>query len=94
MPFYKIVRQEYLPTNVDESEFELSIMAPEGTTLASMQEDSAGCVVHGIVRRRGNGFRLIGRGATFDGAQQAQCLSHMQLLLADHTVIPSSRTLR
>ncbi len=38
VPFYKIVRQEYLPTNVDESEFELSIMAPEGTTLASMQE--------------------------------------------------------
>ena len=33
---YKLVRQEYLPTNVDESEFELSIMAPEGTSLASM----------------------------------------------------------
>ena len=36
--FYRIVKQEYLPTNVDESEFELSIMAPEGATLASMQD--------------------------------------------------------
>ena len=35
---YRIVKQEYLPTNVDESEFELSIMAPEGATLASMQD--------------------------------------------------------
>jgi hydrophobic/amphiphilic exporter-1 (mainly G- bacteria), HAE1 family len=38
VPFYRIVRQEYLPTNVDESEFELSIMAPEGATLASMTD--------------------------------------------------------
>ena len=37
-PFYRIVKQEYLPTNVDESEFELSIMAPEGATLASMMD--------------------------------------------------------
>ena len=36
--FYRIVKQEYLPTNVDESELELSIMAPEGATLASMQD--------------------------------------------------------
>lgn len=38
VPFYKILRQEYLPTNIDESEFEMSVMAPEGTTLASMGE--------------------------------------------------------
>ena len=32
-----MVRQEYLPTNVDESEFEMSINAPEGTSLSSME---------------------------------------------------------
>ncbi len=36
VPLYKMVRQEYIPTNVDEGEFEMSMMAPEGATLASM----------------------------------------------------------
>jgi hydrophobic/amphiphilic exporter-1 (mainly G- bacteria), HAE1 family len=35
-PLYSRVQQDYIPTNVDESEFELSILAPEGTSLASM----------------------------------------------------------
>ncbi|MEO7652678.1 MAG: efflux RND transporter permease subunit, partial [Bryobacteraceae bacterium] len=38
VPLYRIVRQEYLPTNVDESEFELSINSPEGATLASVEQ--------------------------------------------------------
>ena len=38
VPLYKMVRQEYIPTNVDESEFELSVNAPEGASLASMQD--------------------------------------------------------
>ena len=33
-----MVRQEYIPTNVDEGEFEMSVSAPEGTSLAAMQE--------------------------------------------------------
>ena len=37
VPLFKALRQEYLPTNVDESEFELSINAPEGASLDSMQ---------------------------------------------------------
>jgi HAE1 family hydrophobic/amphiphilic exporter-1 len=37
VPLYKMVRQEYIPTHVDESEFELSVNAPEGANLASMQ---------------------------------------------------------
>jgi HAE1 family hydrophobic/amphiphilic exporter-1 len=36
-PLFKMVRQEYLPTNVDESEFEMSVNAPEGTSLSSME---------------------------------------------------------
>jgi HAE1 family hydrophobic/amphiphilic exporter-1 len=38
VPMYRMVRQEYIPTNVDESEFELSVFAPEGTSLSSMEE--------------------------------------------------------
>ena len=34
VPLYHIVKQEYIPTNVDESEFEMSVSAPEGASLA------------------------------------------------------------
>ncbi|MGN6547897.1 MAG: efflux RND transporter permease subunit, partial [Aureliella sp.] len=33
---YNLVKQDYIPTNVDESEFEVSLMAGEGTSLTSM----------------------------------------------------------
>ncbi|MDX1983769.1 MAG: efflux RND transporter permease subunit, partial [Bryobacteraceae bacterium] len=36
VPLYNMVRQEYIPTNVDEGEFEMSMMAPEGTSLSAM----------------------------------------------------------
>ncbi len=36
--FYGKVRQEYTPTNVDEAEFEMNINAPEGTSLAAMND--------------------------------------------------------
>lgn len=36
VPLYHLVKQDYIPTNVDESEFEVSVTAPEGTSLASM----------------------------------------------------------
>ena len=35
-PLYGLVQQDYIPTNVDESEFEVRITAPEGITLAAM----------------------------------------------------------
>ncbi len=35
---YDLVKQDYIPTNVDESEFEVSITAPEGASLSSMDE--------------------------------------------------------
>lgn len=36
IPLYGWVRQDYIPTNVDESEFEVSINAKEGTTILAM----------------------------------------------------------
>ncbi len=38
IPLYKAVKQEFIPTNVDEAEFEVNINAPEGTNLSSMNE--------------------------------------------------------
>ena len=36
--FYKQVRQEFVPSNVDEGEFYVGLSAPEGTSLLSMNE--------------------------------------------------------
>lgn len=38
IPLYRAVKQEFIPTNVDEAEFEVNINAPEGTNLPSMNE--------------------------------------------------------
>ena len=37
-PLYQMVHQDYLPTNVDESEFEIRITAQEGASLLAMDE--------------------------------------------------------
>lgn len=38
VPLYQAVRQEYLPTDVDEGEFDVRVTAAEGTGLAPMNE--------------------------------------------------------
>ncbi|HEX3558386.1 MAG TPA: efflux RND transporter permease subunit [Pyrinomonadaceae bacterium] len=38
VPLYRAVKQEFIPSNVDEAEFEFSVTAPEGTNLAAMNE--------------------------------------------------------
>jgi HAE1 family hydrophobic/amphiphilic exporter-1 len=37
-PLYHLVQQEFIPTGGDEAEFELTVTAPEGTSLAAMDE--------------------------------------------------------
>ncbi len=37
-PLYHFVRQDYIPTNVDEGEFEVSVTAPEGISMPAMDE--------------------------------------------------------
>ncbi len=36
VPLYRMVHQDYVPTNVDESEFEIDVTAREGASLATM----------------------------------------------------------
>ncbi|HJQ70711.1 MAG TPA: efflux RND transporter permease subunit [Blastocatellia bacterium] len=38
VPLYSIVKQDYIPTDVDESEFDVSITAREGTSVAAMDQ--------------------------------------------------------
>ncbi len=38
VPLYRTVKQEFIPSNVDEAEFEVNINGPEGTNLAVMNE--------------------------------------------------------
>lgn len=37
IPLYKLVKQDYIPTNVDESEFEVGVNAKEGASLSAME---------------------------------------------------------
>ena len=38
VPLYQQVRQEYVPSDADEAEFEVNVTAPEGTSVAGMNE--------------------------------------------------------
>src|SRR5262252_1830559 len=38
IPLYRVVKQEYTPSDVDEAEFDVNVTAPEGTNIQSMDE--------------------------------------------------------
>ncbi|HSB08435.1 MAG TPA: efflux RND transporter permease subunit [Blastocatellia bacterium] len=38
VPLYKVVKQDYIPTDVDEAEFDVGVTAREGTSLAAMDQ--------------------------------------------------------
>jgi HAE1 family hydrophobic/amphiphilic exporter-1 len=38
IPLYRLVKVEYIPSDVDESQFEINVRAPEGTSLAGIDE--------------------------------------------------------
>jgi HAE1 family hydrophobic/amphiphilic exporter-1 len=38
MPLYGAIKQEYIPTDVDEAEFDVYVTAPEGTSAAAMDD--------------------------------------------------------
>jgi HAE1 family hydrophobic/amphiphilic exporter-1 len=38
VPLYRLVRQDFLPSGVDEAQFEMSIAAPEGASVAAMDD--------------------------------------------------------
>jgi HAE1 family hydrophobic/amphiphilic exporter-1 len=66
VPLYRSVKQEFIPTNVDEAEFEISVNAPEGTNLAIMNETMA-AVEKDILSTPGVRLVLSNAGGSFLG---------------------------
>jgi HAE1 family hydrophobic/amphiphilic exporter-1 len=67
VPLYGIVPQEFIPSDVDEAEFEMNVTAPEGTSLQAMNE--AMLAVEREVRdSRGVRLVLASVGGSFLGA--------------------------
>jgi HAE1 family hydrophobic/amphiphilic exporter-1 len=56
VPLYRLVKLEYIPTGVDEAEFEVNVTAPEGVSLAAM--DGAMREVEREIRRS-QGVRMV-----------------------------------
>jgi HAE1 family hydrophobic/amphiphilic exporter-1 len=56
VPLYKLVKQEYVPSDVDEAEFELNVNGPEGMSIAAM--DEAMRAIEGELRAT-RGIRLV-----------------------------------
>jgi HAE1 family hydrophobic/amphiphilic exporter-1 len=66
VPLYRAVKQEFIPTNVDEAEFEVSVTAPEGTNLPSMNE-TVEAIEQEVMRTPGVRLVLASAGGGFLG---------------------------
>jgi len=66
IPLYRAVKQEFIPTNVDEAEFEVSVNGPEGTNLAVMNEAMA-AIEKDILSTPGVTLVLSNAGGSFLG---------------------------
>jgi HAE1 family hydrophobic/amphiphilic exporter-1 len=66
VPLYRSVKQEFIPTNVDEAEFEVNINGPEGTNLAVMNEGMQ-AIEKEILTTPGVEFILTNVGGSFLG---------------------------
>ncbi|MGH9914355.1 MAG: efflux RND transporter permease subunit, partial [Pyrinomonadaceae bacterium] len=67
IPLYTFVRQEYIPTDVDESEFDVGVNAPEGTSLSAMDSYMA-AVEEEIRTTPGVKLYLTSAGGSFLGS--------------------------
>ena len=67
VPLYRVVKQEYIPTDVDEAEFDVNVNGPEGTNLASMN-DTMQAVEKDIASTPGVRLILSSSGGSFLGA--------------------------
>src|SRR3989440_2998668 len=67
IPLYRVVKQEYIPTDVDEAEFEVSVNAPEGTNVVAMI-DAMKSVEQDLLSTPGVRLVLVSAGGSFLGA--------------------------
>ena len=66
VPLYRAVRQEFIPSQVDEAEFEVSVNAPEGTNITAMNE-AVQAVEQEIMKTPGVRMVLASAGGGFLG---------------------------
>src|SRR6184192_3141977 len=66
IPLYRVVKQEYIPTDVDEAEFEVSVNAPEGTNVVAMI-DAMQSVEQDLLSTPGVRLVLASAGGSFLG---------------------------
>jgi HAE1 family hydrophobic/amphiphilic exporter-1 len=66
VPLYALIRQEYIPSDVDEAEFEIAVTAPEGASLAAM-DDAMRAIGRDIQETPGVRTVLIKAGGSFLG---------------------------
>jgi HAE1 family hydrophobic/amphiphilic exporter-1 len=66
IPLYRLVKQEYVPSDVDEAEFEMLVFGPEGMSLAAMDE-ALQAVATEVRGARGVRLVLLQAGGSFLG---------------------------
>ena len=64
VPIYRQVKQEYIPSDVDESEFEVIVFGPEGMSLAAM-DDAMQALAKEARETRGVALTLASGGGSF-----------------------------
>src|SRR5437868_2076558 len=64
VPIYRQVKQEYIPSDVDESEFEVIVFGPEGMSLAAM-DDAMQALAKEARETRGVALTLAQAGGSF-----------------------------
>src|SRR5438552_1507802 len=67
IPLYRVVKQEYIPTDVDEAEFDVNVNAPEGTNIDAMN-DAVLAVEKDLLSTPGARLILSSSGGSFLGA--------------------------
>ncbi|HYR88912.1 MAG TPA: efflux RND transporter permease subunit [Terriglobia bacterium] len=90
-PMYRLIRQDYLPTNVDEGQFEVRVNAPEGVSLAAM-DDLMRTIEAKMQAIPGVKLVLGNSGGDFNGAI-TQGRIYIQLMSHDERVFSWTRLL-
>lgn len=67
IPLYRVVKQEYIPTDVDEAEFDVNVNAPEGTNIQAM-DDAMLSIEKDLMSTPGVRLILSSSGGSFLGA--------------------------
>jgi HAE1 family hydrophobic/amphiphilic exporter-1 len=90
VPFYRLVKQEYIPTDVDESEFEVLIFGPEGMSLAAMDE-AVQAIASEARQTKGVALTLASAGGSFlsrvnQGYMYVRTVPHTERTLSLHRI--------